>query len=177
MVDSSYARAKMWPSADGGYYISLYPRPKDANSLTSYLSNGVRKPSVSSVVDASALLAYLNDEAGAEVVASALEAGCFISSVNLTEVFSKVAELGGKPKVLAQRLEGEGILHQTLKVVDYGYDDTFEASLLRPTTKTLGLSLGDRVCLALGTKLDLPVLTADAVWTKLKLRVTVRLIR
>jgi ribonuclease VapC len=134
---------------------------------------------VSSVLDASALLAYLNDEPGADVVEGALEQGCFISSVNLSEVFSKVAELGGKPRVLAQRLEGEGILHQTLEVVDFRFEDALGVAALRVATKSLGLSLGDRVCLALGQRLGLPVLSAEKLWARLepKLRITVTLIR
>jgi ribonuclease VapC len=132
---------------------------------------------VSSVLDASALLAYLNDEAGAAVVEAALEQGCFISSVNLTEVFSKVAELGGKPRVLAQRLEDEGILHQTLEVVPYTYKDSFEVATLRVVTKSLGLSLGDRVCLALGKKFGVPCLTAEHLWKKLTLKIAVTMIR
>jgi ribonuclease VapC len=139
----------------------------------------VKKQNVSSVLDASALLAYLNDEPGAEVVEAALGEGCFISSVNLTEVFSKVAELGGKPSVLARRLEGEGILHQTLEVVPFTLEDSFEVAALRVAAKSLGLSLGDRVCLALGKKLGVPVLTADQSWKRLepKLKTTVTLIR
>jgi ribonuclease VapC len=31
-------------------------------------------------------------------------------------------------------------------------------------TRGSGLSLGDRLCLALGLRLDLPVATADAMW-------------
>jgi ribonuclease VapC len=125
---------------------------------------------VSSVLDASALLAYLNDEAGADVVEAALEQGCYISSVNLAEVFSKVAELGGKPQVLAGRLEDEGILHQTLEVV-------LKVAALCVSTKSLGLSLGDGVCLALGKRLQLPVLTAEQTWKRLRLNITVTTIR
>lgn len=132
---------------------------------------------MSSVLDASALLAYLNDETGAGVVERALEQGCFISSVNLAEVFSKVAELGGKPRVFAGRLEEEGILHQTLKVVPFRFEDTFEVATLRVATKSLGLSLGDRACLALGKRLELPVLTADQMWKRLEPKQKITVIR
>jgi ribonuclease VapC len=132
---------------------------------------------VSSVLDASALLAYLNDEAGADVVEAALEQGCYISSVNLAEVFSKVAELGGKPQVLAGRLEDEGILHQTLEVVPFRFEDTLKVAALCVSTKSLGLSLGDGVCLALGKRLQLPVLTAEQTWKRLRLNITVTTIR
>jgi ribonuclease VapC len=132
---------------------------------------------VSSVLDASAMLAYLNDEAGAEVVEAALGQGCYISSVNLAEVFAKVAELGGKPNVLAQRLEDAGILHSTLKVVPVTYEDALEVAAIKVATKALNLSLGDKVCLALGKRLELSVLTAEQSWKKLALKLTVTLIR
>ncbi len=32
-----------------------------------------------------------------------------------------------------------------------------------------GLSLGDRACIALGIKLQVPIYTADRVWTQLQL--------
>jgi ribonuclease VapC len=49
--------------------------------------------------------------------------------------------------------------------------------MLIQQTKHLGLSLGDRACLALGIAKNLPVLTADKIWTELRLPVEVRLIR
>jgi PIN domain nuclease of toxin-antitoxin system len=36
-------------------------------------------------------------------------------------------------------------------------------------TRDLGLSLGDRACLAVGRLLGMPVLTADAIWSRLSL--------
>lgn len=50
------------------------------------------------------------------------------------------------------------------------------ASLIKHT-KPFGLSLGDRACLALGMKMNLPVLTADRAWAKLDLGVQVNLLR
>ena len=51
------------------------------------------------------------------------------------------------------------------------------SGLLRPATKTLGLSLGDRVCLALAQDLDCPVLTADRAWESLTLGIKVVVVR
>ena len=46
-----------------------------------------------------------------------------------------------------------------------------------PHTRALGLSLGDRACLALGLRGGLPVLTADHAWQQLTLGVVVQVIR
>ena len=51
------------------------------------------------------------------------------------------------------------------------------AGSLWQQTKELGLSLGDRACLALAQQLDLPVLTADKIWQRLDIGVSIQLIR
>jgi len=48
---------------------------------------------------------------------------------------------------------------------------------LRPLTKPLGLSLGDRTCLALAIDRECPVMTADRNWAKLNIGVPIQLIR
>jgi ribonuclease VapC len=44
-------------------------------------------------------------------------------------------------------------------------------------SRPLGLSLGDRACLALGIVLGVPVYTAEKAWKKLKAGVRVHVIR
>jgi ABC-type antimicrobial peptide transport system ATPase subunit len=51
------------------------------------------------------------------------------------------------------------------------------AGSLWQQTKALGLSLGDRACLALAIQLNLPVLTADKLWQQLDVGVAIQLIR
>jgi ribonuclease VapC len=46
-----------------------------------------------------------------------------------------------------------------------------------PLTKTHGLSLADRACLALAKRLDIPIVTADRDWADLNLGITLQLIR
>ena len=44
-------------------------------------------------------------------------------------------------------------------------------------TRHLGLSLGDRACLALALELGVPVYTADKAWKNLKLGIPIHVIR
>lgn len=119
------------------------------------------------VLDASALLAYLHEEDGAAEVADAISRSASISAANWAETLSKVAELGSPPGRLAAELEEQGLLHGLLEVVPLTAEDALVIGELRPATKDLGLSLGDRACIALALRLKLPVLTADRNWTEL----------
>lgn len=49
-------------------------------------------------------------------------------------------------------------------------DAALAAGQLRPVTRKLGLSLGDRACLATALLTKYRVLTADKTWAKLKIR-------
>ena len=131
----------------------------------------------SSVLDASAFLAYLRDEPGASVVENALTQRACISIVNWAEVLSMVADVGEDPEALALHLENEGLLGNNLEIIPLTEEDALLLAQLRPLTKTSGLSLGDRACLALGMRLKLPVFTADRTWASLNLAVQVQLIR
>ena len=147
----------------------------------------------SSVLDASAFLAYLRDEPGALVVENALTQRACISVFNWAEVLSKVADVGAQslsggslrselckredPEALALHLKNEGLLGNSLEIIPLTEEDALVVAQLRPLTKTSGLSLGERACLALGKRLRLPVFTADRTWASLNLAVQVQLIR
>ncbi|MFM6243923.1 MAG: PIN domain-containing protein [Dolichospermum sp.] len=130
-----------------------------------------------SVLDASAFLAYLRDEPGAEVVENALINGCYISIINWVEVLSKIVDLGESPEEIIKRLRDEGLLQNSLEIIACNEEDAITIAKFRVLTKSAGLSLGDRACLALGKRLNLPVLTADKVWSNLSLGITITLVR
>jgi PIN domain nuclease of toxin-antitoxin system len=123
------------------------------------------------VLDATAVLALLNDEPGAGKVASLLPQAV-MSTVNLAEVVSKLAE-AGMPEGTIKTVLGE----LGLTVIPFDEDLALRTGLLRPATRDYGLSLGDRACLALGQHLRRPVLTADRMWKTVKLGVDIQMIR
>lgn len=129
------------------------------------------------VLDASALLAYLREEPGTETVENAFVRGVYISIVNWAEVISKIAELGENPEVLIRTLENENLLGNRLQILPFTEEDALAVARLRPLTRSAGLSLGDRACIALARRLELPILTCDRTWASLSLSVVVNLIR
>jgi PIN domain nuclease of toxin-antitoxin system len=116
----------------------------------------------SRVIDSSAILALIFLESGAEKVAAVLE-GSLISTVNVAEVFTKLAEKG-----LLTKERISDFYQLGLQVADLDEAQALKAAELRPLTRGLGLSLGDRCCLALAFIRDASVVTADRNWQKLK---------
>ncbi len=123
------------------------------------------------IFDSSAILALLKMEEGHEIVAKRLE-DAVVSSVNLSEVITVLSRKGFGQEQVIKSLK-ETFLH----IEDFDTEQATIAALLDETTKTHGLSLGDRACLALAKHKNLPVLTADKVWKQLKIGVEVQLIR
>lgn len=107
------------------------------------------------VLDSSAVLALVLSEAGAEQVEGELVDAHF-SAVNLSEAIAKLIEYGTPPQLASQQIE-------RLELTIHSFDPRHAegAARLRQPTKQLGLSLGDRACLALGQLLALPILTSD----------------
>lgn len=109
------------------------------------------------VVDASALLAFVQGEPGADVVEQALEADAVCSSVNWSEVAQKVLAAGRDWDLVRSLL-----VSYDLTIEPVGVDDAeWAARRWRPGE---GLSIADRLCLALAERVDAEVLTADGAW-------------
>jgi PIN domain nuclease of toxin-antitoxin system len=123
------------------------------------------------VLDASAVLTVLNQEPGKERVEAILGQAA-ISTVNVAETIGKLMDAGMSDANARASLE---LLH--LEVIDFDIEMARLAGSLKPATKKLGLSLGDRCCLALGSLRGNTVVTADRLWAKLKLGIHVEVLR
>ena len=123
------------------------------------------------VLDASALLALFNTEKGADLVAEALP-GAFISTVNISEVVSRLSEAGIPEDSIRLSLDSLDI-----DIVPFDTGQAFLTGMMRANTRDAGLSLGDRACLSLGKSLDIEVLTADRMWIGLDVGVKIKVIR
>lgn len=116
------------------------------------------------VFDASAVLAALFDEPGGDRVTELWADGeNLLSTVNYSEVISKLAERGMPDDEIRFVMEGV-----PLKLAQFDQESAHAAGLLRRSTKSLGLSLGDRACLALAQSRGAQAVTADRVWKKHK---------
>jgi ribonuclease VapC len=124
------------------------------------------------VLDASALMAVINREAGAEMLTPQIMNAAATSTVNLAEVHGKLLHRGFSPD--DAWAAANGVVHEA---VVFTAEHAKIAGDLIIQTRTLGLSLGDRACLALGIALRVPVYTADRSWKNLKLGIRIHLIR
>jgi ribonuclease VapC len=125
----------------------------------------------SCVVDASAVLALLLGERGATNVQARMP-GAVWSAVNYAEVLTRLAELSGSLEATRMRVN-----RLELEVIPLDSELAAATASLRPATKSYGLSLADRTCLALGIALQLPVVTADQSWAELDIGVPIEQIR
>lgn len=126
---------------------------------------------MSRVVDASTVLAVVQEEPGFESVGPLL-AGASVSAVNLSEAAAKLLERRYSEAEVRGKLS-----KLLLDIHPFDRDAAFAAASLRPLTRHLGLSFGDRACLALAQRLDLPVLTGDRAWAGLTIGVRIHLFR
>ena len=123
------------------------------------------------VLDASAILCVLFKEPGMERVLEAGQ-GAFVSAVNLSEALTHAIDKG-----VPAAIRSAGIAALAIQVISFDETAAAEAAELRPQTRALGLSLGDRACLALGRRLNATVLTTDQIWSRLDIDVTIEQLR
>ena len=126
----------------------------------------------SCVLDASALLTAIYEERGSARVADFMVEGAAISAVNVAEVAAKLHE-GGQQDAAIQAM----ITSLRLEIVPFDTILAYRAGALRLVTRSLGLSLGDRACLALAQQLGVPAITTDRAWSELPLDIPIHVIR
>ena len=122
-------------------------------------------------LDSSAVLAFMFREPGHDRVAALIGQGC-LSTVNLSEVLGRLVRDGQDPQTVLDALAETDIL-----VIDFDVEQAKLAADLLPEARPLGLSLGDRACLALARARGIPAVTADPAWTGADVGVEIRLIR
>mgnify|MGYP005867205547 CR=1 FL=1 len=124
------------------------------------------------ILDASALLALLNSEPGQDIVEQLLPRS-IMSTVNVSETISELYK-----KLNIDIATGKHMVETVIKeILPFSFEQAVEAAALRTHTSKFGLSLGDRACLSLAKERQYPVYTADTIWTKLDIGVTINLIR
>jgi PIN domain nuclease of toxin-antitoxin system len=124
------------------------------------------------VLDASAILAVIAGEPGAEKLTPDLLSGAVASTVNLAEVQTKLVSRGWTSDEA-----WEDATSPVREVLPFDEEHARIAGDLVTQTRPLGLSLGDRACLALGMALKAQVYTAEKAWKKVKVGVRVHVIR
>jgi ribonuclease VapC len=136
---------------------------------------------VTVVLDASAWLSYLLDESAASAVEDLVVDGAVMSAVNLAEVCSRLADVRRDVATVLERAamalarseeprfvtSGLPVLPETIEVMPFTESDAWTVGGLRLATREIGLSLGDRACLALARRLDAPVVTTNKTWLDL----------
>lgn len=115
---------------------------------------------MTTVVDASIVLAWLQDEPGADEAERHLVGG-IIGAANWSEVLQKARQHGADAELVARLVVSFG-----LEVADVTRKDGERAAAL--WRRGSGLSLADRLCLALGLRLGAAVVTADNTWAELE---------
>src|SRR5450755_1283010 len=109
------------------------------------------------------MLAVLNVEPGSEKLTLKMLSHAAASTVNLAEVQTKLVSRGGDHGEAWE--DALSVVHEA---VPFTAEQARMAGNLVSQTRPLGLSLGDRACLALGAALDAPIYTTDKSWKKLK---------
>ena len=114
-----------------------------------------------SILDASAILALLRKEPGHQTVADIVATGASVGTTDLAEVATRLMARSGSAE------ETRSIINELpLQIFDVTRDLAVEAGVMFTVTKRFGLSLGDRLCLALARREKQPAITADRSWAE-----------
>jgi PIN domain nuclease of toxin-antitoxin system len=90
----------------------------------------------------------------------------------VSEVVAKLAERGASRAEII-----EGIAALGVAILPFEHADAIEAGMLRPSTRSAGLSFADRACVTLAARLNAHVITADRAFARVELPAPVELFR
>lgn len=139
-------------------------------SLQNVGASGARRM-IEAVLDASAVLAVLLDEPGKSAVLIAMPTSV-LSSVNAAEVATRLLRGGVDAEVVHRAIFDFGC-----PIIPVDTDLALRSAALWGATSAKGLSLGDRICLALAEREGASALTANRAWADLGLDIPITLIR
>lgn len=110
------------------------------------------------VLDSSAVLAWLQREPGSTAVQRQLQDGV-VTAANWAEILQKTRQHGADPHEVGLLLRSLGLeIEEVIRT-----DGERAAALWK---RRVPLSLGDRLCIAVAIRLQLPVVTTDRLWGK-----------
>lgn len=95
-----------------------------------------------------------------------------MSAVNVAEAYGKLVARG-----MDSDEAWDALTAPLPDIVPFDQEQARIAGRFAPQIRSLGLSLGDRACLALGIALKAPIYTADRAWKKLNVDVKIHVIR
>lgn len=123
------------------------------------------------IVDSSAFIALVNKESGWEVMEPYADA-MVMSAINISESICAMRD-----KAIPDAKIDAVIATMVMEIAVFDAYQASKTADLRKYTKSFGLSLGDRACIALGMERKLPIFTADKIWSKCDLDADIRVIR
>jgi ribonuclease VapC len=109
------------------------------------------------VFDASALLTFLQGEDGAAPVEEALRDGGACGAANWSEVAQKIRAHGRNWDLCRSLLASYGVEVESVTIADAEW-------AAQKWVRGEGLSLVDRLCMALGSRLNADIWTANQAW-------------
>jgi len=125
---------------------------------------------LSHVLDSSAVLAWLQQEPESTRVQALLDGGVVVAA-NWAEILQKARQHGADQQEVGLLLRSLG-----LEVTEITREDGETAAEI--WDRSVPVSLGDRLCLAVAIRLQLPVVTTDRLWAKASIEgVEVELLR
>ena len=126
------------------------------------------------VVDASALIALILEERGYKIVQTIFEKGeAFTTPLAVAETLGIIRIKRGK----SARELFDGLIGLGLNIVDLIPEDALEIAYIQSQAAKLSdkngspqhLSMADAACLALGFRLNVPVIYSDSLWERIEL--------